>query len=578
MRGSLAGFARSVDPGLSVREEGPFVSDVLTPAAAGFSALGLDSRLADPLTALGYTDPTPVQREAIPPLLMGRDVIGLAATGTGKTAAFALPLLHRLAAQPDRKRPAAIVLVPTRELCMQVAAAIGKYGKAIGVRVVPVYGGAGFGDQARGLRTADVVVATPGRALDHLRRGTLVLDGVSIVVLDEADEMLDMGFADDLDAILSATPKERQTALFSATMPPRIAAIAGRHLSDPVRVAVAKAPVAAGEAPKVRQVVYVVSPEHKVPALVRVLDIEAPASCIVFCRTRHEADHVAEALASRGHRPQALHGGLSQEQRDRVMKMFRDGAVTLLVATDVAARGLDIGHLSHVVNFGAPQAAETYVHRVGRVGRAGREGVALTVADARERRYLSAVERAVGRLEYGKVPTAAQLRATKIVRTREVLKEAVATGGWEHLRAVAQELVAANDPVDVVAAALALAMGADPSGDGERDIPTVPTRTGGPADRPRPSFPSRRPTRGMARVVVEGGRHAGIGPRDLVAVIEHEVGLGARDLGAIAVTDKFAIIEVPTDAADEVVGRLDGVRIRGRRVAARLESAPAGAR
>jgi len=337
------------------------------PQTTGFAALGLDPRLTEVVTSAGYTEPTPIQKEAIPPLLAGRDLIGLAATGTGKTAAFALPLLHRLAAAGDR-RASAIVLVPTRELAVQVAAAVERYGRPLGARVVPVYGGTGFGDQVRALRRgADVIVATPGRALDHLRRGTLQLGGVTAVVLDEADEMLDMGFAEDIDAILSGTPAGRQTMLFSATMPPRIAAIAERHLKDPVRVVVAKPQVAAGEAPKVRQTVFVVPRDYKVAALARVLEYEAPAAAIVFCRTRDETDRVTEALAARGGlRPEALHGGMSQDQRDRVMKKFRDGAINLLVATDVAARGLDIGHLSHVVNFGVPPAAETYVHRIGR--------------------------------------------------------------------------------------------------------------------------------------------------------------------------------------------------------------------
>ncbi|HEX8203438.1 MAG TPA: DEAD/DEAH box helicase, partial [Isosphaeraceae bacterium] len=315
---------------------------------AEFAALGLDPRLVETLAALGYEEPTPIQREAIPPLLEGRDLVGQAATGTGKTAAFALPLLHRLAANTEsRARPSALILVPTRELAMQVAEAVHRYGRTLGVHVLPIYGGQAYGQQIRALeRGVDVVVATPGRALDLVRRGTLRLDGVATAVLDEADEMLDMGFAEDIEALLGHTPRERQTMLFSATMPPRIAAIARRHLTDPVEIRVAREPVEAGEAPRVRQTAYLVTRPYKLAALGRVLDVEAPASALVFCRTRNEVDQLTEALSARGYRPEALHGGMSQEQRDRVMRKFRGGAADLLIATDVAARGLDIEQLS----------------------------------------------------------------------------------------------------------------------------------------------------------------------------------------------------------------------------------------
>ncbi|MGL5095368.1 MAG: DEAD/DEAH box helicase, partial [Planctomycetia bacterium] len=287
----------------------------------------------------GYLEPTPIQRESIPPLVAGRDLIGVAATGTGKTAAFALPLVQRVAVE-NRRKTAVLILVPTRELALQVAAAVAKYGEPLGVRAVPVYGGAGFSDQIRALRDGvEVVVATPGRALDHMRRGTMPMETITAVVLDEADEMLDMGFAEEIEALLSAIPAGRQTALFSATMPPRIAGIANRHLRDPIRVSVAKAVAEPGEAPKVRQTAYMVEWRHKTAALGRILDYETPSSAIVFCRTRHEADNVAESLTGRGNRPESLHGGMSQDQRDRVMRKFRDGAVNLLIATDVAARG-----------------------------------------------------------------------------------------------------------------------------------------------------------------------------------------------------------------------------------------------
>ncbi len=291
-----------------------------TPHDAGspaFASLSLDPRLLAALISLGYEEPTPIQQQAIPPLLEGRDVLAQAATGTGKTAAFALPILHAIATEsatapgPTKgSGPVALILVPTRELAMQLAEAVHRYGKTIGVRVLPVYGGASMDSQLRALkRGVDVVVATPGRALDHVNRKSLNLEGIRTLVLDEADEMLDMGFAEDLEAILAATPSERQTALFSATLPPRIVTIAGRHLRNPVRIAIARETAAAGKMPKVRQTAYVVSRGHKRAALGRVLDIESPTAALVFCRTRLEVDDLTEALKSRGLRVESLHGG-----------------------------------------------------------------------------------------------------------------------------------------------------------------------------------------------------------------------------------------------------------------------------
>ena len=316
--------------------------------SGGFGGLGLIGELSAAVRALGYEDGTPIQREAIPLLISGKGLLAQAATGTGKTAAFALPMLQILFQDGEvKRRVGGLVLVPTRELSMQVAEAIHKYAKGVGVSVVPVYGGAPISTQIRTLeRGAGIVVATPGRALDHIRRGTLKLAHLRVLVLDEANEILDMGFAEDLDAILKATPKTRQTALFSATMPSRILSIAQRHLRDPARVTIAREKTVAGKLPRVRQVAYVVPRAHKSAALDRVLDMENPTSALVFRRTRLEV----ETLNAHGRRAQALHGGVEQRQRDRVMQMFRGGKADLLVATC----GLDIEHLSHVVNFDVP--------------------------------------------------------------------------------------------------------------------------------------------------------------------------------------------------------------------------------
>ncbi len=568
-----------------------------------FLALGLDPALVAAVTALGYEEPTDIQREAIPPLIAGRDVLGQAATGTGKTAAFALPMLHRIgeSMDDDSRVVRGFILVPTRELAMQVAEAVHKYGRQLGIRVLPIYGGQAMQQQLRALkRGVDVVVATPGRALDHIRRRTLELDAVKMVVLDEADEMLDMGFAEDLEAILSEIPSTRQTALFSATMAAPIRAIANRHLRDPQLVAIARERVAPGEAPRVREVAYVVQRRHKVAALARVLDMEAPTSAIVFCRTRTEVDELTETLGGRGYRAEALHGGLSQEQRDRVMRRFRDGTSELLVATDVAARGLDIEHVSHVVNFDVPSSPEAYVHRIGRTGRAGREGVAITLAEAREHRLLRNVEQVTKRkISIESVPTVHDLRARRVELVKGSLEELLVGGDLEHYRSVVESLAEEHDVLDVAAAAVKLA---DEAGDtGETDDEEIPDafvprrderprrdrdrergverprrearegREGGEAREERPRRGRQRGGAETTRVYVGLGRKAGVRPGDLVGAIANEAGLDSRNIGAIEITDRFSLVEVPGDSADDVIRALKGTTIRGKKVLARRD-------
>ena len=492
-------------------------------AETGFSELGLDPRLQEALTGLGYEEPSPIQREAIPVLLTGKDLVGQAATGTGKTAAFALPLLHRLSLEDKKRaRPFALVLVPTRELAMQVAEAVHRYGRPLGASVLPVYGGQAYGPQIRALeRGADVVIATPGRALDLIKRKTLKLDGVRIVVLDEADEMLDMGFAEDIEAILSDTPKERQTVLFSATLPPRIAAIAKKHLTEPQKIQIQPEPSAAGTVPLVKQTAYIVPRGHKLATLGRVLDIENPTSAIVFCRRRNEVDELVETLGARGCRVEGLHGGMTQEQRNRVMKKFRSETAELLIATDVAARGLDIQQLSHVINFDVPVEIESYVHRIGRVGRAGREGVAITLAEPREHRQLRMIEHATGqKISIEKIPTVADLRARRLELTRASIREAIVDGELERYRVIVESLAGEFDVMDVAMASAKLlhqSIGAD---EDEEDIPDVEMHRERPfrdarGRRPEPRGPRerRRPgeSRGanMTRLFVGAGRAAG---------------------------------------------------------------------
>lgn len=567
-------------------------------SATTFAELDLRPELLSALAALGYEEPTPIQRESVPPLLDGRDLLGQAATGTGKTAAFALPALQRWSEAGERGVTAALVLVPTRELAMQVAEAIHKYGRPLGVRVLPIYGGQPIGRQLRALEHGvDIVVATPGRALDHIRRGTLKLEHLMMVVLDEADEMLDMGFAEDIEAILQVTPEQRQTVLFSATMPPRVGGIARRYLRDPVRIEIAREPVAAGEAPKVRQTAYIVPRAHKLAALGRVLDVEAPSAAIIFCRTRTEVDELTEALNGRGYRAEALHGGMSQEQRDRVMGRLRTGVAELLIATDVAARGLDVESLTHVINYDVPSAPEAYVHRIGRVGRAGREGVAITLAEPRENRLIRNIERITRqRIQVGKVPTIADLRARRLELTRAALQEKLIEDDFENFSVVVAALAEEHDLMEIAAAAVALAhaaLGGDQ--EDEQDIPEYVPRPGkersgrepgkrqfgGGAARPGPGGAGRQRAgaprgqhggaRGMTRIYIGAGRSAGIRPQDLVGAIANESGLSGREIGAIEISDRFSLVEIPEDYAQDVISALRDSKIKGKKTAVRRE-------
>jgi ATP-dependent RNA helicase DeaD len=545
----------------------------------GFAGLALRLELQQALANLGYEEPTPIQREAIPTLLAGHDLLGQAATGTGKTAAFALPVLQRLDPGRSDPDPYVLVLVPTRELAVQVSQAFHRYGRELGVRVLPIYGGQPIGRQLQVLgRGVDVVVATPGRALDHIRRGTLRLADIRTVVLDEADEMLDMGFAEDLEAILDETPAERQTLLFSATMPARIDAIARRHLRDPVRIEMGRAATATGEPPRVQQSAYVVARAHKPAALGRVLDVESPAAAIVFCRTREEVDQLTETLNGRGYRAEALHGGMNQEQRDRVMGRLRSGTADLVIATDVAARGLDVEQLTHVVNYHLPSAPEAYVHRIGRVGRAGREGVAITLAEPREHRMLKTIEKATGqRIAVAQVPTVADLRARRLELTRAALAESLLGDDLAGYRVVVEALSDEHDLMDIALAAVKLAHEAAGGGDidDEEEIPAVAEAGGKKAGRAGKRS-DRTPPEGIARLFFSVGRRAGVRPQDLVGAIAGESSLRGRDIGAIEIADRFSLVEVPEHAADEVVDSLRRSTIKGKKATVRRER-PVGA-
>ncbi|MGW4213212.1 DEAD/DEAH box helicase [Lentzea sp. NPDC004789] len=552
----------------------------MTTADNGFADLGLRPDILNALTTLGYEEPTPIQSEAIPPLLAGNDLLGQAATGTGKTAAFALPLLERIADRIGKgEKPLALVLAPTRELAVQVSEAVHRYGRHMGARVLPIYGGQPIGRQLRELsRGVDVVVATPGRAIDHLQRGTLQLSELKIVVLDEADEMLDMGFAEDIDAILAEAPADRQTVLFSATMPPRIDRMAKSHLREPVLIQIEREKTEPGEAPRVRQTAYLVRREHKPAALGRVLDVESPTAAVVFCRTRDEVDQLTETLNGRGYRAESLHGGISQEQRDRVMSRLRGGTADLLVATDVAARGLDIEQLTHVVNYNVPSAPEAYTHRIGRVGRAGREGVAITLVEPRENSMLKTIERVTKtKIPMEKVPTVADLRARQLELTRSSLQESLMEDDLSRFRVVVETLADEFDVMDIALAAVKLAHEASGAAADEEEIPEVRPRE----DRPRrdgttagPRRERRGPSEGMTRLFLGAGRSSGIRPQDIVGAITGETNLKGRDIGAIEIADRFSLVEVPGPAANDVITSLRDATIKGKRITIRRERQP----
>ncbi len=569
----------------------------------GFRGLGLRRELLDELAALGYEEPTPVQRETIPALLAGSDLIAQAATGTGKTAAFALPIINAL--DRNAAAPVALVLVPTRELAMQVSEAFFKYGRLLDTKVVPIYGGQPIFRQLKALdRGVHVVVGTPGRVLDHIGRGSLRLDEISTVVLDEADEMLDMGFADDLESILESVEGPRQTALFSATMPSRIARIAAKYLNEPVRITVdGRGDHSDGSL--VRQAAYVVQRSHKPVALARILDVESPTAALVFCRTRNEVDLLTETMNGRGYRAEALHGGMDQAQRDRVMGRLRDGTAELLIATDVAARGLDVDVLTHVVNYDVPSDPDSYTHRIGRVGRAGRRGVAITLVEPRERRLLGNIERQTKQqVPQERVPTVADLRAKQIESTVESVREAMDSEDLDQYSQVLDALDG-DDLRTIALASIRLVHEASGATGEEQEIPTIEDRSdrrsndrygerqssdrygerqssdrygdrsrrdgdrrdGGAPKRAR-GAPAGAP-RGDGStgfVHLSLGRDGGIRPADLVGAIANESGLSGREIGPIRIADHYSVVGVPEASVDAVISAMGRTVVRGKRV------------
>lgn len=541
-------------------------------AGPSFEDLGLHNALLKSIKDVGYEAPSPIQIETIPVLLEGHDVIAQAQTGSGKTAAFGLPIIETI--DPRVRAVQALILAPTRELAIQVSEALHKFGRHKEVETLPIYGGQPYERQFRGLqRGVQIVVGTPGRVMDHMRRGTLNLDNIRFFVLDEADEMLDMGFIEDIEWILSQASEERQTALFSATMPPRIAQLASRYMRDPRRISIAGKQMTV---PQVRQSSYEVPRARRTDALTRILDAESPQSAMIFCRTKAGVDELGEALMARGYAVETIHGDLSQAQRDRVMRRFRSGQADMLIATDVAARGLDIPDVSHVINYDIPESAEAYVHRIGRTGRAGRTGEAITLITPREVRWLRQIERITkARIEPRRLPTLADVAE----RRRDALKQQVRAvldatdDGYTSYLDTINDLADEHDAAEVAAAILKLY--AEETG----RTTTAEQQEDDLATFAAVSPPSRGPRgeTGMVRLFLNVGRNQGARPQDFVGAIANEAGIPGRAIGAIDIFDDYAFVDVPHEFVDRVLAAMRGAKIKGRPInveVARLDGAP----
>jgi ATP-dependent RNA helicase DeaD len=551
------------------------------PASAGFSALALKPEVLRALTDVGYESPSPIQAATIPPLLEGRDVLGQAQTGTGKTAAFALPILSRIEMRPGK--PQALVLAPTRELAIQVAEAFQRYAAHMpGFQVLPIYGGQSYGPQLQALRRGvHIVVGTPGRVIDHLERGTLDLSELRFVVLDEADEMLRMGFIDDVEKVMQATPPERQVALFSATMPPPIRKIAQQHLKQPVEVTIKAATTTAAN---IRQRYWWVSGMHKLDAMTRILEAEPFDAMIIFARTKQATEELAEKLQARGLAAAAINGDIAQPQRERVIQQLKEGKLDILVATDVAARGLDVERISHVLNYDIPYDTESYVHRIGRTGRAGRSGEAILFVTPREKGMLRAIERATRQpIQEMKLPTVEAVNDRRIERFKQSITETLAIGGLEQFQQLIEQYEQEhNIPAMEIAAALArIAQGDRPllleppakrEREHSRERETRPnhahdgdTRHGSREPRHRDGdqrdFAPRqvRPhatESGKRTYRIEVGHEHGVKPGNIIGAIANEAGLESQYIGRLSIRGDYSLIDLPDGMPAEIFQHL----------------------
>jgi ATP-dependent RNA helicase DeaD len=529
--------------------------DVSRPVAS-FADLHIHPSVLQAVGDVGYESPSPVQAATIPAMMAGSDVVGMAQTGTGKTAAFAIPILSKI--EPDNKSTQALVLAPTRELALQVSEAFRRYGAHLpAINVLPIYGGQSYGVQLAGLkRGAHVVVGTPGRVIDHLERGTLDLSRLDYLVLDEADEMLQMGFAEDVERILADTPEYKQVALFSATMPAAIRKITTKYLHDPVEVTV-ESKTATAE--NISQRYLQVAGARKMDALTRVLEVEPFEAMIVFVRTKQATEEVAGKLSARGFSAAAINGDIPQAQRERTIAALKDGTVDILVATDVAARGLDVDRISHVLNYDIPHDTESYVHRIGRTGRAGRSGNAVLFVSPRERYLLKAIEKATRqKLTEMQLPSVDDVNAQRVARFRDSITEALSAPGIDLFRGLVEEYEREHDvPMGDIAAALALQAR---DGDAFLMRPEPPPER---RERPERDAKPRRTTQKMATYRIDVGKRHKIGPGAIVGAIANEGGLHRSDFGHIAIHPDFSLVELPAKLSRDTLKALERTRISG---------------
>lgn len=512
-----------------------------------FEDLGLSEDCLKAVSSMGFEEPTPIQQMAMPVLLSGKDMIGQAQTGTGKTAAFGLPIIEAI--ELKDRFVQAIVLAPTRELAVQAAEEINKLAKFKGLHAIAIYGGTSIDRQITVLQKGvHIVVGTPGRVLDHLRRGTLKLDRIKIVVLDEADEMLDMGFIDDINSIIRTTPKKRQTLLFSATMPVEILSIAKRYMIEPEKVIIESETLTA---PKIDQIFYEVKHNEKVEALSRLIDITDSGRFLVFCHTKRECDYVADTLRFRGYPVEAMHGDYNQSQREKVLKKFKDSDIDILVATDVAARGLDITDISHVVNYSIPQDPESYVHRIGRTGRAGKEGIAVTLVTPRETmqlRLIKNVSRAT--ITKAKLPTKVELLEGKLGPIKDKIRVASETQGFDRFKALAEKFSKEVGPTEALAYFLKQEIEANEAKKRALDSGEGTGKAGE-----------------FARLFINIGKAQNLSHGDIVTAISKKTSLAEQDIKDVSIFDNFTYVNVPKESAEKVIEMMHESMISERQVA-----------
>jgi ATP-dependent RNA helicase DeaD len=552
-------------------------------AITSFHDLNLPKQMLNAIEAVGYETPSPIQAQAIPSLLDGHDLLGHAPTGTGKTAAFALPLISRL--DMKQQHVQIMTLTPTRELAIQVAEAFQRYATGIkGFHVLPIYGGQDYSGQLRALRRGvHVVVGTPGRVMDHMRKGTLKLDRIQAMVLDEADEMLRMGFIEEVQWILERTPETRQTALFSATMPREIQQIARKHLREPREISI-KAKTSTAET--IRQRYWLVSGTHKLDALTRILEVENFDALLVFARTKVRTTELAERLEARGYAAAALNGDMPQNQREQMVNRLKKGSLDILVATDVAARGLDVDRISHVVNYDIPYDTEAYVHRIGRTGRAGRSGEAILFVAPRERRMLNAIEKATRKkIDQLELPSTETVNNQRIASFKQKISDTLAAEELGFMQGIIEQYQQEHDvPAVEIAAALAqMAIGDRPllmkpeakSDRTHRDTSRTPERDHGHRRQKRAGETTERPkTRKRNRTEsdsehyrIEVGHEHGVQPANIVGAIANEAGLDAAHIGHVDIRDAFSVVELPPGMPKDVFRELKKAWVCGRQLA-----------